>query len=239
MSDQPHRFVIQSGADAGRAFDLTAPSITIGRYPLADIVINDPDVAYRHALLTRGDTSYRIADLGSDAGTYINGQRVTAEPVPLKHGDIILLGPRLSAAYLEHEIEFVGQEETTSAPAAVESPAPPATVIEMTATPDEVVEGLPESGSEYEPPAYDVEEEAEVIADAAAARATASEPATHAAHHPEPLPAMPPPQKNRNGRIALIAAGCLIALLACCCSSTLFMYFIGGDWLLRLLGYVS
>ncbi len=55
--------------------------------------------------------------------------------------------------------------------------------------------------------------------------------------HSAPLPELPPPHK-KNGRILAIAAGCLVVLLACCCSTTLFMYFIGGDMLLRLLGYL-
>lgn len=55
--------------------------------------------------------------------------------------------------------------------------------------------------------------------------------------HTAPLPELPSPHK-KNGRILLITAGCLAVLLACCCSTTLFMYFIGGDWLLRQLGYL-
>lgn len=234
MSDRPQRLLIQSGANAGREYELTAPSITIGRYPLADIVIDDPDIAYRHALLTRSDRSYRIADLVSESGTYVNGHRVGAEPVDLAHGDIILLGSRLSTAYLEHPIEPVAGEEgaTATLETGVRQNSYDAPV-----SANEFEENDEVSDNEYEPPALETDPAALEAKAMAAERPAFVEPATHEAHHPGPLPAMPPTQKNKNGRILLITIGCLIALLACCCSSTLFMYFIGGDWLLRLLGY--
>lgn len=237
MSNTPHRLLIQSGANAGREHELVAPSITIGRYPLADIVIEDPDIAYRHALLTRGDASYRIADLGSESGTYVNGQRVGADPVALTHGDIVLLGSRLSAAYLAHAIEPVFEEEP-----AAEAVIPTGDIGALEeGLSDAPTHGLEDSGemisSEYEPPIIEIEEPP---ADSyvTLVEGTTIDEVTPGAHHPGPLPAMPPPQKNKTGRIILITTGCLIALLACCCSSTLFMYFIGGDWLLNQLGYL-
>ena len=235
MSDTLHRLLIQSGPNAGHEYQLVAPSITIGRYPLADIVLDDPDIAYRHALLTRGDTSYRIADLGSDSGTYVNGQRIGAESDALAHGDIILLGSRFSAAYLEHELEdATGEQPATTTIIDAESETPGES--HDTATLNELEDSNALDGSKYEPPVIgdgELSELADTMADPVASPET-----TREVHHPGPLPAMPAPQKNRNGRILLIAAGCLIALLACCCSSTLFMYFIGGDWLLRLFGYL-
>ena len=230
MSDTPHQLLIQSGTQAGRAFALESDSITIGRYPLADIVINDPDMAYRHALLTRGEVSYRIADLGSDSGTYVNGRRIGSNPIALAHGDLILFGSSLSAAYLEHAIEPVPDEESASPPILEAVPDAPDDSLVVTAVNTDLEESNDLLRSEYEPPVIERRE-------ATAGQFTADDQATEEPHHPGPLPAMPPPQKNKNGRIIMITAGCL-ALLACCCSSTLFMYFIGGDWLLRQLGYL-
>ena len=236
MSDTPHRLLIQSGPNAGHEYQLIASSITIGRYPLADIVLDDPDIAYRHALLTRGDTSYRIADLGSDSGTYVNGQRIGAESDALVHGDIIVLGSRFSAAYLEHEIEDAAGEQpaaTTIIDAESETPSD----SRDTAMLNELDDSGPLDGDTYEPSVTVRDVELPELPDITADPVTSPE-AAREVHHPGPLPAMPSPQKNKNGRLLLIAAGCLIALLACCCSSTLFMYFIGGDWLLRLFGYL-
>lgn len=242
MNDTPHRLLIQSGPNAGHEYELIAPSITIGRYPLAEIVIDDPDIAYRHALLTHGDASYRIADLGSDSGTYVNGQRIGAESVVLAHGDIILLGSRFSAAYLEHAIEVEADEQPAAATILDSGPGTSDENNDDPA-PHELEDNKTVSGSENASAVTESEAEPYETASTPTVAATTIEPSAlsetvREVHHPGPLPAMPSPQKNKNGRIILIAAGCLVALLACCCSSTLFMYFIGGDWLLRLFGYL-
>lgn len=216
MTEDLFRLRVQSGPDAGREYSLSAGSLTIGRYPLADIVIDHPDVGYRHAILTRGQSTYRIADLGSDAVTYVNGRRVGAEPVALTPGDVILLGPNLSMTYLAP----IGEELATAA----ESDAPPA--VESATNEDELPAEPQAAQPEPEP--------AEQIGTPFVASTVTAERATPV--HPEPLPALPPPHRKNNGRIIAIAAGCLLVALACCCSATLFMYFIGGDWLINQLG---
>jgi hypothetical protein len=215
MSDNPFRLRIQSGSETGRTIVLAGDSLVIGRYPLADIVINEPGVAYRHAVLTRSGGVYRLADLDSDGGTYVNGRRIVAEPVALTPGDIILLGSQLSLAFLE-EPQLTAEAAEPELPTE-EEVAPAASVVEA-----EVVE------SEYEPPPPTAATVNEAVV------GPTPQPA-EPTHHAGPLPAMPPPQKVRTGRLLWIAAGCLVLLLACCCSATLFMYFIGGDWLLNLL----
>lgn len=221
MTGPTFRLQLQSGPLSGQAFDLVASSLTIGRYPLADIVIDDPDIAYRHALLTRVGDSYRIADLASDSGTYVNGRRIGAEPVALAPGDIILLGSRLTAAFLLAEVE-PGTATGLEATAAAEG--------EDRATDKSVAStGLAAAG-EYDPPAWE-----ESLSPHATTQ-TAVEPGPPPIHS-DTLPAMPRPHKG-NGRIVVIAAVVLVALFACCCSATLFMYFIGGDWLLNQLGYL-
>ena len=214
MSDTAYRLQMQNGPEPGRTYELTANSLTIGRYPLADIVIDDPDISYRHALLTRQGETYRIADLGSDAGTYVNGQRVGAEPMALAPGDVILLGARLSAAFF------------SAAPVIIDQPYVPAGEEAMPAEPP-VDEAIESSARVYDDQPAETAPMVPVPAE------------TRPPIHPEPLPAMPPPPPKRNGRIILIAAGCLLILLACCCIASLFMYFVGGDWLLNQLRLLS
>ena len=57
MSDTAYRLQMQNGPEPGHTYELTANSLTIGRYPLADIVIDDPDVGYGLAstLYAQGD----------------------------------------------------------------------------------------------------------------------------------------------------------------------------------------
>lgn len=241
MNESAFRLQIQSGPESGRVHELTKDSLTLGRYPLADIVIDDPTVSFRHAALTRSAAAYRIADLGSDSGTYVNGQRVGAEPVALSPGDVILLGSRLSVAYLAGPVATTAPyDDQQSEPLATD--APTLASIETSGEQPHAPEAALLSPNDNEPP---VEEEwgeppvgmSEPDPGSEQPALVMAEPQTTSGHD-GPLPAMPPPQKNRNGRIMLITAGCLIALLACCCSSTLFMYFIGGDWLLSQLGYL-
>ncbi|MFJ3102502.1 FHA domain-containing protein [Streptomyces sp. NPDC086835] len=58
---------------------LSASTLTIGRNPENDLVINDLIVSRRHAeLRAMDDGRHQIVDLDSHNGTYVNGQPVTA-----------------------------------------------------------------------------------------------------------------------------------------------------------------
>ena len=212
MSESDCFLQLQSGPKSGQVYILGAGSTTVGRYPLADIVIDDPGVSYRHAVLTRTREACTIADLASDEGTYVNGMRVGAEPVQLSPGDVISFGPHTLATL------GLGRSDLQDEPGGK---------LLSEALPDAPPAG-PEETSESEdiPPVWDEPQEE-----------TLQDHSSRAPIHAGPLPAMPPATKGKNSRIILISAGCLL-LLACCCSTTLFMYFVGGDWLLRQLGYL-
>jgi len=62
----------------------------IGRAPDNDIVVPDPSVSSYHAELHEVGGAYRIVDLGSHNGTFVNEQRVTT--APLTEGDVVGLG---------------------------------------------------------------------------------------------------------------------------------------------------
>ena len=52
------------------------PSYLVGRDPAADIVVSEPVVSWRHALLKVADGQWLLEDAGSTNGTFANGQRV-------------------------------------------------------------------------------------------------------------------------------------------------------------------
>lgn len=78
-----------------------ASSITVGREPGNDVVLDDLLVSRRHAQLQHGPRGWTLTDLGSGNGTFVNGRRVTEAPIGpddvigIGHGLLRLDGDRL------------------------------------------------------------------------------------------------------------------------------------------------
>lgn len=64
---------------------------TIGRSRECDSVLVDPSVSRKHALLRQQEGSWRVRDLNSTNGTYVNGWRVIGE-VEVRPGDEVSFG---------------------------------------------------------------------------------------------------------------------------------------------------
>src|SRR4051812_40013163 len=82
-------FVIQ-GADQGKRFELKSKPMALGRDQSNPIRLHDTEVSRRHAEVRAVDDSFRIIDLGSANGTFVNGQPV--DQAPLRSGDRLQLG---------------------------------------------------------------------------------------------------------------------------------------------------
>jgi len=65
--------------------------ITIGRSSYNDIVIDDETVSREHSYIIIEGNSYKIGDMGSTNGTFLNDKKVTS-PKVLKDGDKITIG---------------------------------------------------------------------------------------------------------------------------------------------------
>jgi pSer/pThr/pTyr-binding forkhead associated (FHA) protein len=76
----------------GREFPIRRVT-TIGRAKDSDIVIDDPYLSSKHAMIYRRGRRLIIQDLKSTNGTYINGRRIK-KPVALKEKDVITMGSR-------------------------------------------------------------------------------------------------------------------------------------------------
>ncbi|KAJ3059021.1 hypothetical protein HK102_010199, partial [Quaeritorhiza haematococci] len=82
-------FVIQ-GADQGKRFEFQASPVSLGRDNSNAVRLHDTEVSRRHAEIRLDDDLYRVFDLGSANGTYVNGHLV--DQAPLRTGDRLQLG---------------------------------------------------------------------------------------------------------------------------------------------------
>jgi DNA-binding response OmpR family regulator len=87
-----------------RTWTLNQATTTIGRWEDNDVVIADRWVSRHHAQIQRQGTRYRIEDLDSKNGLFLNGEQITG-PVYLQDGDQIAIAPR-------HLLTFVDTEAT-------------------------------------------------------------------------------------------------------------------------------
>jgi len=83
--------VVTRGPGSGSRFLLDADVVQVGRHPESDIFLDDVTVSRRHAELARGDGGWRVRDVGSLNGTYVNRQRIEDEAV-LANGDEVQIG---------------------------------------------------------------------------------------------------------------------------------------------------
>ena len=82
--------VLLRGPGEGSLFRLGLDVVTLGRAPTATVLLNDISVSRRHAEITPVPAGYRLTDLGSLNGTYVNRTRVNT--ALLAHGDVVQIG---------------------------------------------------------------------------------------------------------------------------------------------------
>jgi hypothetical protein len=113
---------------------------TVGRGPQNDVIIQGSDVAsvsLQHCEIRREDTGFRIRDLDSTNGTYLNGERITeaelSAPAVIRLGS---QGPEL--AFVNEEPPTAEMDRTQAIPQDALPPQP----VEATAPAGETYEGL-------------------------------------------------------------------------------------------------
>ena len=83
--------LVALGAASPQVQELRIARITIGTAAGNDLILNEPTASRRHAAIERQSGRWRVIDLGSTNGTYLNGRRVTS-PSPLERGDELRFG---------------------------------------------------------------------------------------------------------------------------------------------------
>jgi len=88
---ETRRIEVQGQEGAATAFASLASPVMIGRSNDADLVIDDPFASDFHARVGKTEGGFRVQDLGSTNGTFVNGERLSA-PVTIGPGDRIQIG---------------------------------------------------------------------------------------------------------------------------------------------------
>ncbi len=78
------------GEKTGEAFFIDGHAL-IGRTPECDIKISDNSVSHQHARISGSRRAFKLEDLGSKNGTFLNHRKMT-QPVLLRQGDLIKVG---------------------------------------------------------------------------------------------------------------------------------------------------
>lgn len=235
-ADTPtYELAMERGPQPGQIFPLGAPSHTVGRDPISDLCISDPEVSRQHGLLIRMPSGgYKLQDLGSTNGTIVDGVRLSGEAHALQPGQLIALGGSVALRYrlaadappADSEQARTGEEEAE---------AEQRKLSQATATAVEEQEDVPPQPAAAA--AGDEWQERKPVREHSAQPRVEQRPS--AAPEEEPFVDAPLQEENDPGRRLLsIALGVLLILLCLCCSLTVFMYYYGGDWLLRQFGVV-
>jgi tetratricopeptide (TPR) repeat protein len=84
------RLHVLAGPGRGQICDLSSERVSLGREPDNVLRLDDINVSHHHALLIWQGTTYKLRDLISTNGTYVNGQRTAA--TLLRDGDVLAIG---------------------------------------------------------------------------------------------------------------------------------------------------
>jgi pSer/pThr/pTyr-binding forkhead associated (FHA) protein len=67
---------ISKGTEAGKAYQILKPVVTIGRGSQADIQLSDAAISRKHCVIEISAEQAVLRDLGSTNGTFVSGQRI-------------------------------------------------------------------------------------------------------------------------------------------------------------------
>ena len=87
------RLIVIKGADQGKQFELDESVLSIGRDSTSKLRLHDTEISRRHAEIQRTPDGYRIVDVGSVNGTFVNDAQI--KEIALEPGDRIQVGQSL------------------------------------------------------------------------------------------------------------------------------------------------
>ena len=118
-SSQGPVLTIDGGANDGTTIPLSKSVTTLGRREDGDVVVTGPGVSRSHAVIIRAEAGYRLRDLRSKNGTFVNEANIGNSDHPLRHGDDIRLGSsKVSLVFRGNQDETVELIQAELAPEA-------------------------------------------------------------------------------------------------------------------------
>jgi pSer/pThr/pTyr-binding forkhead associated (FHA) protein len=84
-------FLVRSGGSKGTRLVVKTPVANIGRAEYNDLILPDESVSTSHAKLQRREGVWVLIDLGSTNGTFVDGERISAE-TPIAPGALVRFG---------------------------------------------------------------------------------------------------------------------------------------------------
>jgi two-component system cell cycle response regulator len=98
--DRPY-FIVLAGSNLGRMFRVEKGEVILGRSTNAQIRLEDDGISRNHARVTMRGEELWIEDLGSQNGTFINGEKVAEKA--LQDGDKIQVGATTILKFTYHD----------------------------------------------------------------------------------------------------------------------------------------
>lgn len=92
--------ILREGTGYGRHWLLDKDEIIIGREDEADIVLGERQVSRQHARIVHDERGYRLSDLHSKNGTFLNGEPISSER-RLQDGDEIQIALGFRLAFVD------------------------------------------------------------------------------------------------------------------------------------------
>ncbi len=151
QESETFQLVMERGPQPGQVFELPRSTISIGRDPGNQVVIQDSQVSRQHARITPQGGLMVVEDLGSTNGTRVNGLRITG-PHTLAHRDEIGLGDNVTLIFYGQPSDSGGQTVVGPRPAYRASDFPPSRSARPSAyesAPESVYEQAP--GTDFPP----------------------------------------------------------------------------------------
>ncbi len=96
--------VMTEGKATGSEFVLDREAVVLGRGPGVDLNFDDTSMSRAHASFELTQDGFRVRDMASTNGIYLNGTRV--QSAELKHGDRLELG--------EHGFQYLVEERVNT-----------------------------------------------------------------------------------------------------------------------------